>query len=175
MPEYDRGKVRSLYQAMVAWKRSHNSVKATLRYIDLEDRIASEDRILLNIIPDDESSLLRLLEWLRDILVGHTNPPEPGYHVSVTEPGEVVWFAANARGTPHQTCPTVRSPAPQLTSQRSPRPVAPLQVLPSASPARSLPSFRRRTRRLPDRIKGGLSPTRKPHGSSARPVAPLSA
>ena len=47
---------------MREWRQPHFMVEATLQCIDLEDRIESDDRIVLNIIPDDESSLFTLLD-----------------------------------------------------------------------------------------------------------------
>ena len=98
LPEYNLRTTQKLKEALQEWKSSHSRVKATLQYIDMKK--LSEERIVLNIIEDEESLLFPLLNRLREILLGYKNPPEHEYHVSVTEAGRVTWRKEAPGGSP---------------------------------------------------------------------------
>ena len=100
LPDFNLGTTQRLHKALGDWKFSHSSVEVTLHYTECAKPLLPEDRFVLNIIPEEESSLFRLLKQLRTILVGHDNPPQHGYHVSVTNAGEVKWRKEIPGGSP---------------------------------------------------------------------------
>ena len=103
LPDYNPRREEELRRALQEWKRSHGRVEATLLYRDLEDWVNSEERIVLDIIADGETVLSGLLNLLREIHLGHGNPPERGYHVSATDPGTVQWRFEPPQELPYST------------------------------------------------------------------------
>ena len=63
----------------------------------------AEKRIVLDIIADGETVFSGLLNLLREIHLGHGNPPERGYHVSATDPGTAQWRFEPPQELPHST------------------------------------------------------------------------
>ena len=114
LPEYNLRTTQKLKEALQEWKSSHSRVKATLQYIDMKK--LSEERIVLNIIEDEESLLFPLLNRLREILLGYKNPPEHEYHVSVTEAGRLTWRKEEAPGGSPANQPAQPSPGDATSS-----------------------------------------------------------
>ena len=114
LPEYNLRTTQNLKEALQEWKSSHSRVKATLQYIDMKK--LSEERIVLNIIADEESLLFPLLNRLREILLGYKNPPEHEYHVSVTEAGTLTFRKEEAPGGSPADQPAQPSPGDATSS-----------------------------------------------------------
>ena len=114
LPEYNLRTTQKLKEALQEWKSSHSRVKATLQYIDMKK--PSEERIVLNIIADEESLLFPLLNRLREILLGYKNPPEHEYHVSVTEAGTLTFRKEEAPGGSPADQPAQPSPGDASSS-----------------------------------------------------------
>ena len=108
MPPYDAKTVSQLDNTIKEWQRAHVSIQVTLHYTG-RPQIHEDDRIVLHLVPDGDSSLAGLVDEPHDLLVGQA---PTNYHVSLTDPGKIHWFK-------HQPPTTLACPAVAPSSDSS--------------------------------------------------------